>query len=61
MSPRVSRAVGADKPGPIYREADRQRLNRNVVHDLVVASLQERRIDRAKRLEILPQPGPLQR
>ncbi len=46
----MGRPVRADKTGAIDREADRQRLHRHVVHDLVVAALQEGRIDRAERL-----------
>ena len=48
---RMGRTVGADESSPIDREANRQRLDRDVMHDLIVASLQERRINRAKRLE----------
>ena len=47
----VRRAVGADEAGAIEREAHRQALDRDVVHDLVVGALQERRIDRRERLE----------
>ncbi len=43
-------AVRADEPGAIDSEADRQVLNRHVVHELVVAALQEGRIDRAEGL-----------
>ena len=43
--------IGADKPGPIDRKAHRKRLNRDIVHDLIVGALQERRIDHAERLE----------
>ena len=46
-------AVGADQAGAIDREAHRQALDRDVVHDLIVAALQEGRIDRAERLEAL--------
>jgi hypothetical protein len=43
----MGRAVGADQPGAVDREAHRQLLDRDVVHDLVVGALQEGRIDRA--------------
>ena len=43
-------AVGADQAGAVDGEAHRQALDRHVVHDLVVAALQEGRIDRAERL-----------
>jgi hypothetical protein len=46
-------AVGADQPGAVHREAHRQILDRDVVHDLVVGALQEGRIDRAERLHAL--------
>ena len=46
----MGRAVGADQSGAVDCEAHRQALDRHVVHDLVVAALQERRIDRAERL-----------
>ena len=46
----MRRPVRADKTGAIHREAHRQRLDRHVVHDLVVGALQERRIDRGERL-----------
>ena len=48
-SARVRRAVRADQPGAIEGEADRQVLNRHVMHELVVAALQEGRIDGAER------------
>ena len=41
----MGRAVGADQPGAVDREAHRQALDRDVVDDLVVAALQEGRID----------------
>ncbi len=54
----MRRAVGADQPGAVDRKADRQLLDRHVVHDLVVAALQEGRIDRAERLiAFRGQPG----
>ena len=46
----MGRAVGADEAGAVDGEAHRQALDRDVVHDLVVAALQEGRIDRAERL-----------
>ena len=46
----VGGAVGADQAGAVDREANRQALDRHVVDDLVVAALQEGRIDRAERL-----------
>ena len=46
---RVRCAVRADQPGAVEGEADRQVLNCHVVHELVVAALQEGRIDRAER------------
>ena len=49
----MGRAVGADQTGAVDREAHRQALDRHVVHDLVVAALQEGRIDRAERLVAL--------
>ena len=49
----MGRAVGADEPGPVDREAHRQVLDRDVVHDLIVGALQEGRVDRAERLEAL--------
>ena len=46
----MGRAVGADEAGAVHREAHRQALDRDVVHDLVVGALQEGRIDRRERL-----------
>src|SRR6266436_9344610 len=43
-------AVSSDKPGTIDRETHRQALDRDVMDDLVIAALQEGRIDRAERL-----------
>ena len=48
----MGRAVRADQAGPVDGEAHRQPLDRHVVHHLVEAALQERRVDRAER----PQP-----
>ena len=45
----VRRAVGADQPCAIHREAHGQILDRHVVDDLVVGALQEGRIDRGER------------
>ena len=47
-SARVGRPVGADEAGAINVEADRQALDRNIVHDLVVRALKESR-DRSLR------------
>ena len=47
----MGRPVGADQAGPVHGEAHRQALDRDVVHHLVVAALQEGRIDRRERLE----------
>ncbi len=46
----MGRAVGADQPGAIHREAHRQLLDGDVVHDLVVGALQEGRVDGGERL-----------
>ena len=43
-------AVGADQARAVDGEAHRQALDRHVVHHLVVAALQEGRIDRRERL-----------
>ena len=48
--PGVGRPVCADEPGPVDRKPDWQFLEGHVVYDLVVAALQERRIDRRERL-----------
>ena len=47
----MRRAVGADEAGAVERKAHRQPLDRDVVHDLVVGALQERRVDGGERLE----------
>lgn len=47
---RMRGAVGADEAGAVDGEAHRQALDRDVMHDLVVAALQEGRVDRAERL-----------
>ncbi len=49
----MRRPVGADEPGAVDGEAHRQALDRDVVHDLIVGALQERRIDRRERLHAL--------
>ena len=49
----MGRYAGADQAGAVDREADGQVLDRDVVYDLVVAALQECRVDRAERLEAL--------
>ena len=49
----MRRAVGADQAGAVHGKAHRQPLDRDVVHHLVVATLQEGRIDRAERLVAL--------
>ena len=46
-------AVGADQAGAVDGEAHRQLLDGDVVHHLVVAALQEGRVDRRERLEAL--------
>ena len=46
-------AVRADQSGAVQRETHRQRLDRHIVHHLVVGALQEGRIDRAERLHAL--------
>ena len=54
----MGRPVGADQTGAIHGEADRQFLDRDVVHDLIVGALQEGRIDGRERLEALGrEPG----
>ena len=44
----VGCAVGADQAGSVNREPHRQILNRDVMHDLIVSTLQERRVDGAE-------------
>ena len=54
----MRRAVGADQSGAVDREAHRQPLDGDVVHDLVVGALQEGRVDRRERLQPFGrQPG----
>src|SRR3984957_3678751 len=56
--PCMGGAVGADEPRPVYRKTHRKRLNRHVMHHLIVAPLQECRIYRAEWLVTLSrQPG----
>ena len=43
--------IGPDKAGPIDGKADRQALQRHIMHDLVVAPLQEGGIDGAERTQ----------
>ena len=47
----MSWSVGTDETGAIDRKADRQALNRDVVHDLIIRALEERGINRSERLE----------
>jgi hypothetical protein len=49
----MGRAVGADQAAAVEREQHRQVLDRDVVDQLVVAALQEGRVDRADRLQSL--------
>ena len=44
----VRRAVVADEPGPVHAEHDVELLQADVVDDLVVGALQERRVDRRR-------------
>ena len=46
----MRRAVGADQPGAVDREHDRQVLDLDVVDQLVVGALQEGGVDRHHRL-----------
>jgi hypothetical protein len=48
---RVGGAVGADQAGAVQREDHRQVLQRHVVDQLVVATLQEGAVDGHHRLE----------
>ena len=54
----VGRAVRADEPGAVDGEAHRQALERDVVDDLVVAALEEGRVDRAERASCPPAASP---
>ena len=49
----VGRAIGANEARPVDCEAYRQFLNGHVMDDLIVAALQEGRINRAKRPKTL--------
>ena len=54
----VRRAVVAHETGPVHAEHDREVLHHDVVDDLVVRALQERRVDRADRAQSARrQPG----
>lgn len=54
----MRRAVAADQPAAVEREHDRQVLDRHIVDQLVVAALQEGRVDRRERLHSLRrEPG----
>jgi hypothetical protein len=48
----MGRTVGADQAAAVEREDHRQVLQRDIVHQLIVAALQEGRVDRQHR----PQP-----
>ncbi len=48
--PGMGRAIGPDQPGAVDGKAHRQALDRHVMHHLIVAALQEGRINRAERL-----------
>ena len=51
-------AVGTDQPRPVHGEAHRKRLDRHIVHHLVIGSLQEGRVDGAEGPEALAgKPG----
>ena len=43
-------SIGPHQTGPINGKPHRQSLQSHIMHDLVIAALQERRIDRDKRL-----------
>jgi len=46
----VGCTISPDEPSAIDRKTNRQALDRDVMHDLIVPALQERRIDRGERL-----------
>ena len=48
---RMGGAIGPNQPGAVNRKADRQALNGDVMHDLIIAALQEGGIKRAERLQ----------
>ena len=51
-------AVGSDQSRPVHGKAHRKRLDRHVVHDLVIGALQKGRIDGAEGPEALAgEPG----
>ena len=45
----MSWSVGTDEAGAIDRKTDRQALNRDVMHDLIIGALEERRINGGER------------
>src|SRR5512135_50382 len=47
----MSRPIGTNESGAIHSEANRQALDSDVMHHLVICALQEGRIDRSKWLE----------
>jgi hypothetical protein len=49
----MGRSIRPDQPCPVDGEANRQMLDGDVMHHLVVGSLQEGRVDGGKRLEAL--------
>ena len=49
----MGRAIGTDQTGAIDREAHRQLLDRDIMDHLVIAALEEGRIDRRKGFETL--------
>ena len=49
----VGPAIVADDPAAVHREHDGQTLHRDVVHDLIEAALEERRVDRDDRHDAL--------
>ena len=53
----MGRAVGADQTSAVHGEAHGQPLHGDVVHHLVVAALQEGRIDGGEGLVSLRSPG----
>ena len=50
-APGMRRPVSPDQPRPINRKPHRQPLQCHVMHDLVIAALQEGRVDRDERLQ----------
>ena len=47
--PRMGRAIRPDKPGAINGETHGQALNGHIMHNLIIAPLQKRRIHRTER------------